>query len=174
MSQKKNSEATKLNQIKRELAITLRVLENELNTFNECVEDCEPNKAQYNQNNIGTLYLRDSLKSSIEYLKDLKEDCASKVSESYQHMLSWYRHLSDCIYEKYNNKELCSAIMTDEIELLNDRLDYPGFRSINFDHFEFIQRLLFIIESQGPLYEEQINYLVEKGYITITDKGEIK
>ena len=173
MSQKQNSNSSKMNCIKRELAITLRVLENELETFNECVEDTQPLEPQYNQNNLNTLYLRNSLNNTICYLKDLKNDISSTVDESYQHMLSWYRHLSDCIYEKHDHKKLSRKIAIDEIELLDDRLDHPGFRSINFDHFKFIQELLFSIESQGPLYEDQINYLVEQGYIIITEKGEI-
>ena len=70
MSQQKNSQSSIENRAKRELTIAIRVLEGQLETVEDCLEEGDP---------TGKLYtLEYSLQNSIDYLKDLRNDMNNK------------------------------------------------------------------------------------------------
>ena len=70
MGQQKNSIAAIDICTKRELTIAIRVLEGQLETVEDCLEEGDP---------TGRLYtLEYSLQNSIDYLKDLRNDMNNK------------------------------------------------------------------------------------------------
>lgn len=169
MSQKKNSESAKLNNVKRELTISLGVLEGQLESFNEMLD---PDTTKINENNLSDLYLRDSIVSIMQFLKDLREDCSSTVDQEYQKFIEGQRNLSDWVYEHYNNNNLYNLVLDEALELIGDRLDYTGFTNINFNEFKFLQELLWTIERKSILWEEQIDYLVQMHFIEFPKEDE--
>lgn len=169
MSQKKNSESAKLNNVKRELTISLKVLEGQLESFNEMLD---PDTTKINENNLCDLYLRDSIVSVMQFLKDLREDCASTINQEYQKFIEGQRNLSDWIYDHYNNNNLYNKVLDEALELMGDRLDFTGFTNINFNEFKFLQELLWIIQHKSILWEEQVDYLVDHGFVIFPKEDE--
>lgn len=169
MPQKKNSESARLNAVKRELSITIKVLEGELETLCEMLD---PRTTKINEENLNDLYLRDSIHSVMLYLKDLRSDCSSKVDQQYQNYIVAQRNFSDWIYEHYNSTNLYNRILDEAYELINDRLDYTGFSNINFNEFKFIQELLWTVKREGILWEDQIDYLVNNNFIELPKEEE--
>jgi hypothetical protein len=165
----KNSEAAKLNNVKRELTITLRVLEGEFETLSEIVD---PETTKVNENTMSDLYLRNSIKDVMLYLKDLRNDFSNEIDQKYLDYIEGQRNLSDWVYEHYNNDQLYSLVHDEALELIGDQLDYDGFTNINFDHFEFIQGLLHTLKHKGILWEDQIDYLAQMQFIEFPKEDE--
>lgn len=162
MSQQKNSEAAKLNNVKRELSITLRVLEGQFETLSEIVD---PETIKVNENTLSDVYLRDSIHSTMLYLTDLRNDFDDKVDQQYQKHIVEQRKVSDWVYELYDTNQLYNLVHEEAVELIGDQLDFNGFTNINFDHFKFIQGLLYTLKHKGILWEDQIDYLLQKQFI---------